>query len=94
MPDISPASVERAMRILREADNNGVDYADINPEVRAVLEACLTDIRHKIRRYPDSYIMSSLEFSVYNRFRNPFEEDAACRRAVERYWHNENKPNN
>lgn len=74
------ASVRRA---LAAAQNN----EEVDRSVEQILESTLAGIWSRIQAAPDSYVMTTLEFAIFNRYRSrAIFQNSTARRAVERYW--------
>lgn len=78
----SPNTVKQALRTAQD-DTDG----NIDPQVLQILEEVLALIWRKVQRHPNSYVMSEVEFGIFNRYRarQEFQNDTA-RKAVARYW--------
>lgn len=81
MCQLDEATVRRALTAAQQSTNGHVDS-----ESSHVLQLALASIWGKIQAAPDSYVMTQLEFGVFNYFREQFQDDATARRAVQRYW--------
>ena len=81
-------AVRNALDALQRAEEQSIEYADVDPAVRHVLETSLGVLWKRIQDESPPYIMDDLEFRLFNRFRHRFEGNEGARRAIERYWWN------
>ena len=66
----------------------------LDPQVARILEEALQRIWRSIQDQPNSYVMTELEFSVFNRYRSrPEFQNEVARKAVSRYWNSHNTNN-
>lgn len=71
------------------AQNSQSDQLD--PQVVRILEEALQRIWRSILAQPNSYVMTELEFSVFNRYRSrPQFGNEVAQKAVSRYWNSHN----
>lgn len=71
------------------AQNSQSDRLD--PQVARILEEALQRIWRSIQARPNSYVMTELEFSVFNRYRSrPQFGGEVAQKAVSRYWNSLN----
>ncbi|KFH41704.1 hypothetical protein ACRE_075720 [Hapsidospora chrysogenum ATCC 11550] len=85
-PSAWNASVVQALELARESPEAGQD-----PTINKILNDAIRHIWHKIQTQPYSYVMTGVEFSVFNYFQHLFlDEDKAdlARMARARYWDN------
>jgi len=80
--DMNFSDVIVALGIARESPNGAED-----PTVSKLLYDGLDIIRQKLTDQPDTYIMTSQEFAVFNYFQHHFKDDAVAREARRRYWY-------
>ena len=73
--------IRNALEIIRDAG----EAAD--PTYRQIVDEELRSIWTRIQQRPNSYLMSDLEFAIFNRGRDQYR-NATAQRAVERYWAN------
>ena len=76
----------QALELARESPEAGQD-----PTINKILNDAIRHIWHKIQTQPYSYVMTGVEFSVFNYFQHLFlDEDKAglARMARARYWDN------
>ena len=73
----------QAMDIVHNSETN-----DIRPEVLQFLQRAIEDLWQHIQAQPDTYIMTQLEFRVFNYFRARFVNNSTAQRAIARYWDN------
>jgi len=70
---------------LQAAQNTPTDQMD--PRLLEVLENALTQVWRNIQAQPNAYVMTELEFSVFNFFRARTEfQNETARKAIQRYW--------
>ena len=81
-------AVRNALEALRQAEEQSIEYANVDPAVRNVLEASLGILWRRILDESPPYVMNDLEFRLFNYFRRRFDGDERARRAIERYWWN------
>jgi hypothetical protein len=85
-PSAWNASVVQALELARESPEAGQD-----PTIKGILDDAIRYIWHKIQAHPYSYVMTGVEFSVFNFYQHLFlDEDKAplARMARARYWDN------
>jgi hypothetical protein len=75
-------TIEQATQMFKDNPNG----ANIT-QAKAVLSQEMARIWREIQRKPNSYVMSKQEFSVFNCFRNEYNNPTA-QQAVQRYWDN------
>jgi glutamine synthetase len=76
----TPREIREALEDVRESDVPSSKNVQI-------VEEELRKIWKKIQGSPNSYIMTELEFAIFNRYRNREEyKNALAQRAVERHW--------
>jgi hypothetical protein len=76
----SPEELQKAIDAVRDSDS---------PDQRHVriVEEELVRIWRRIKDKPDSYVMSRLEFAIFNAYRQrPEYRNSTAQRAVERFW--------
>ncbi|ETN46191.1 uncharacterized protein HMPREF1541_00375 [Cyphellophora europaea CBS 101466] len=77
-------TVEQALKMVQD-NPNGTN----NAQARAVLSKELSRIWRNIQAQPTSYVMSKIEFAVFNYHRNsPDYKNPVAQRAVQRFWDN------
>jgi hypothetical protein len=75
-------TVEQALRQVQDNPNGSA-----NAQAKAVLLKEVTRIWRNIQAEPGSYVMSNLEFAVFNCYRNnPDYHNTTGQQAVQRYW--------
>ena len=77
---------QRAVDIARNTEG------DLDPSVQSYLDGALNEIWNRINLQPDSYILTSDEFAVFNFFRLRFQGNSVAEQAVARYWRNIEEP--
>ena len=77
---------------LQIAQNSQTEHID--PRITQILEDALAKIWRNVQAQPNSYIMSELEFAVFNRYRSrPEFQNETARKAVSRYWNSRSANN-
>ncbi|KAI9802398.1 MAG: hypothetical protein M1825_002780 [Sarcosagium campestre] len=76
-----PRAVRRALEILRNSENGSAD-----PAAKELAEAALAEVWGRIRNQPDSYVLTSVEFAVFNFYRETYRYDAVAQAAIQRFW--------
>jgi len=81
-------TVEVTLRqALQIAQNSQTDQVD--PRILEILEQALARIWSNIQAQPNTYLMTELEFAIFNRYRaRPELQNETARKAVSRYWNN------
>lgn len=75
-------TLKQALHIAQNSQSEEID-----PRVLAVLEAGLKRIWRDVLARPNTYVMTKLEFGVFNRYRaRPEYQNETARKAVSRYW--------
>lgn len=78
------ATVRQALQVAQNSETGQID-----PRIVQILESYLTQVWRRIQDKPDSYVMTELEFAVFNYFRARSElQNETARKAVSRYWNN------
>ena len=80
-PFSDPQALNRALDIARTTEQ-----ADTEPAVLELLCRALAEIWARINAAPNSYILTHLEFAIFNFFRRDNSE--LTQAAVDRYWRN------
>ena len=75
------ANIRRALEIARDTENGLLDA-----NVSAILQTAIGSVWRRIQAQPDTYIMTRVEFSVFNYYRSRFQGNNTAQRAVQRYW--------
>lgn len=79
-------TIRQALQIAQNSHNDNIDRRVIE-----ILEAALAQIWRKIQAQPNSYVMTDLEFGIFNRYRGRREfQNETARKAVSRYWNSRN----
>lgn len=82
-------SLRNALQIAQNSQSEQID-----PRISQILEDALAKIWRNIQAQPNSYIMSELEFAVFNRYRGrPEFQNETARKAVSRYWNSRSANN-
>ena len=82
-------SLRNAIHIAQNSQTEQLD-----PRITQILEEALAKIWRNVQAQPNSYIMSELEFSVFNRYRARAEfQNETARKAVSRYWNSQSANN-
>lgn len=77
-------TLRQALHIAQNSQNGQID-----PQILQILERALARIWSNIQAQPNTYVMSALEFAVFNRYRARSElQNETARKAVSRYWNN------
>lgn len=78
------ASVRKALTAAQESEDGIVDA-----RTQEILENALNSVWRKIQAAPSSYVMTTLEFAVFNRYRSRTQfQNETAQTAVQRYWSN------
>ena len=77
------ASVSRALDIARNCETGNDD-----PQAMTILQAAYQTYWEHIQAHPTSYLLTDLEFAVFNYFQERHRHDAVAQRATKRYWDN------
>lgn len=78
----TPKEIREALDAVRESDSP-------DPRHVRIVEEELHKLWKRIQASPNSYVMSDLEFAIFNRYRNRNEyRNSTAQRAVERHWAN------
>lgn len=85
MTNGSSGSNDEATRGALEIARNS-DDGDIDPRVLAILEEAIQAIWLRIQAQPQTYVLTKLEFAVFNYFQDRFRGNSTAQRAVERFW--------
>ena len=78
---IAALTYQRALDLARQTEG------ELDPDLRKYLEQALQTIWQNIKHRPDSYILTSDEFAVFNFYQDRFRCDELAERAIARYWH-------
>lgn len=77
-------TVRQALQIAQNSSSGQIDQQFVQ-----ILENYLRQTWARIRASPETYVMSELEFAVFNHFRARAEfQNETARKAVSRYWDN------
>lgn len=77
-------TVRQALRIAQNSPTGQID-----PQILRILEAALSQTWRNIQAQPNAYVMSDLEFAVFNHYRaRPEFQNETAQKAVSRYWNN------
>ncbi|KAI9856645.1 MAG: hypothetical protein M1824_005342 [Vezdaea acicularis] len=74
-------TIQNALDIVRSCNGEQVD-----PAVTALLNQFVAEIWQRIGPEPSSYILTQLEFAVFNFYQDRFREYPAYRAAIGRFW--------
>ncbi|CEJ59069.1 hypothetical protein PMG11_07705 [Penicillium brasilianum] len=77
------AGIRQALERARNCEDGTVD-----PQTTAILEAAITELWTRIQADPDSYVLSSDEFALFNYFLERYRGSTVAQRAVARFWNN------
>lgn len=72
-------TMRQALEVARDTEG------EIPPNISAILEAAVATLWRRIQTQPDTYLMSTGEYSLFTYFQERFQDEVA-RRARERYW--------
>ncbi|KIX97038.1 uncharacterized protein Z520_07152 [Fonsecaea multimorphosa CBS 102226] len=68
---------------------------ELDPQILQILENYLTQLWGRIQAQPETYVMTVLEFAVFNLFRARAEfQNETARKAISRYWDSHTASNN
>ncbi|KIW72949.1 hypothetical protein PV04_01107 [Phialophora macrospora] len=82
-------TVRQALHIVQNSSSGQIDE-----RILQVLEDFLRETWARIQAQPDTYVMTDLEFPVFNHFRARAEfQNETARKAVSRYWDSQ-RPSN
>ena len=82
MPRSNQARVRQALQIAQNSTTGQIDQQSVQ-----TLESFLRETWTRIQAQPTSYVMTELEFAVFNHFRaRATYQNETARRAVQRYW--------
>lgn len=84
---LTDSSVTQALEIARECSDGGQD-----PSITKLLEAALFETWNKIQKEPCTYVMTKLEYAVFNYFQHRFAGNQMAMHARRRFWENHRKP--
>lgn len=77
------SSIRQALERARNCDDGTVDA-----QTTTVLEAAIAELWLRIQAEPDSYVLSSDEFALFNYFLKRYRGSSVAQRAVARFWNN------
>lgn len=85
MPDSSKqqAAIRQALERARNCEDGTVDA-----QTAALLETAIAELWSRIQAEPDSYILNSDEFALFNYFLGRYRGSNIAQRAVARFWNN------
>ena len=75
------ARVAQALEIARESEEGASE-----PTIKKILETAFAEIWGKLQAEPESYVMTSDEFSLFNYFQYGFKGNKLAVAAIQRYW--------
>ncbi|KAI1610327.1 hypothetical protein EDD36DRAFT_498208 [Exophiala viscosa] len=79
-------TVRQALQVAQNSESGQID-----PRILQILENALSHIWENIQKQPNSYVMTVLEFAIFNFYRARSElQNEIARKAVSRYWNNRN----
>lgn len=61
-------------------------HENLPERVRQILKDALREIWRSIQAHPNSYVMTKLEYRVFNYYQAQFLNNDIARRAKKRYW--------
>ncbi|XHF96961.1 hypothetical protein AWENTII_000571 [Aspergillus wentii] len=59
----------------------------IHPDTKEILDNAMAEVKQKLERQPDSYVLTGDEFALFNYLRAEFK-GPIWQKAVERFWNN------
>lgn len=74
-------TIRQALQTARDSEEGTLDQ-----DVANTLSYAISTIWRKIQAQPNTYVMTELEFSVFNYFQDRFRGIPMAQRAVSRYW--------
>lgn len=80
---LQDTNVAQALEIARESPDGARD-----PTISSILESALSQIWGRVLAAPDSYVMTTDEFAVFNFFQYRFTGNKVAIAARKRYWDN------
>ena len=84
MSQANENSVQNAIQVAQNSTTGQID-----PQSRQILETYLNRVWARIQAEPNTYVMTALEFAVFNRYRaRPRYQNSTAQKAVQRYWNN------
>jgi len=77
-------TTRQAIQIAQNSQDGHID-----PRILKILENALCYVWRNIQRQPNTYVMTHLEFAIFNFYRAlPELQNETARKAVSRYWNN------
>lgn len=81
--NLDPNTVAEALEIARDSPDGARD-----PVVSGILESALTQLWDRVTAQPESYVMSTGEFAVFNFYQHRFVGNKLAVAARRRFWDN------
>jgi len=79
-------TIRQALQVAQNSETGQID-----PRILQILENALRQIWENIQKQPSTYVMTVLEFAIFNYYRaRPELQNEIARKAVSRYWTNRN----
>lgn len=88
-PPPDAPKIRQALQAARDTEEGPLDQ-----EVAETLTYAVNAVWRRIRAQPNHYVMTELEFSVFNYFQDRFRGNETAQRAISRYWSRRSGPTN